>query len=166
MEDLISLLNTHAGTPHRTVLVCAQGVWEKLKASGAPVAICHPWEFDVSELTGTGVIIAKGYEPGRWKLIRHDKCEVIGGETIDQALIVHHEGCAVIAEHDPAKMRPADMTDEQFLTHRAWLYQQAGERLNPEISLLEFMGMSPREYAEWFLDGVIPERLMRVDGRR
>lgn len=105
MEDLIALLNAHAGTPCRKVLVCARDVWETLSAAGAPVAIVQPWEFDVSELTGIGVIVGKGYEPGRWKLIRHDKCEVIGGETVDQALIVHHEGCAVIAEYDPAKGR-------------------------------------------------------------
>jgi hypothetical protein len=39
------------------------------------------------------------YEPGQWKLTRHDACEVTGGETIGQAVIVSHRDCTVIAEN-------------------------------------------------------------------
>lgn len=34
------------------------------------------------------------------------------------------------------------------------------------FTLLEFMGMSADEYAGWIMHGIVPERLMRVAGRR
>lgn len=60
-------------------------------------------------------------------------------------------------------LRPGLLTDEEFLQVRAYNYRRLPD---DRFGLLEFMGMSPAEYAAWFLEGVIPERLMRVDGRR
>jgi hypothetical protein len=45
------------------------------------------------------ILVIPHYEPGQWKLTRHDACTVIGGETIDQALIVSHENCTVLGRN-------------------------------------------------------------------
>lgn len=71
---------------------------------------------------------------------------------------------------------PAQMTDAEFLAHLDWSYRRApgcwdrypgtyrGSR--PPFSLLEFTGMTGDEYAAWIMHGTIPERVMRVEGRR
>lgn len=163
MEDLVDLLNAHAGTPCRKVLVCSGDIWRKLEAAKAPVAFVQPLEFSVNELTGIEAIIAPGYELGRWKLIRHDHCGETGGEAAGQYLTGRHPRCTVIAEHDLRKMRPADMTDEEFMLLREISYRRCPDG---QFGILEFFGMSPQEYADWFLQGVIPERVMRAEGRR
>jgi hypothetical protein len=38
-------------------------------------------------------------QPGWWKLTLHDACDVIGGETIDQAIIVSYKNCTVLGEN-------------------------------------------------------------------
>ena len=67
-------------------LVCAEDVAGEL----AEV----PWENPVAE-----VYVSPHYEPGQWKLTRHDACDVTGGETIEQAMIVSHRKCTLIAQN-------------------------------------------------------------------
>ena len=67
------------------------------------------------------------------------------------------------------RMRPADMTDAEFIASMEWNYRRAEH--SPGVpclcfSLLEFMGMSADEYAGWIMHGTIPERVMRVARRR
>lgn len=59
-------------------------------------------------------------------------------------------------------MSPAEMTDQEFLELREYNYLRTDRR----FPLLEFMGMTREEYTAWKLDGVIPERTMRANGRR
>jgi hypothetical protein len=60
------------------------------------------------------------------------------------------------------KIGTAEMTDAEFIVHMEWNYR----RRDHEFSLLEFMRMSPDEYAEWIMHGTVPERVMRAAGRR
>jgi hypothetical protein len=39
------------------------------------------------------------YEPGQWKLTLHNACDVTGGYTIEDAVIVSHENCTVLGEN-------------------------------------------------------------------
>jgi hypothetical protein len=98
MEDLIALLGACAGTPFRTVLLCARNVWEAVEAAGAPAALAVPLEFDACELTGTVVITAPGYRPGAWKLIQHDGCRVTSQRTCLGSAAVTHRDCTVLGE--------------------------------------------------------------------
>lgn len=54
------------------------------------------------------------------------------------------------------------LSDEEYLRLMVGDYY----RSDWDRGLLEFTGMSPDEFAEWFTSGVVPERVMRVAGRR
>ena len=84
-EALARLIDAE-GTEHHVLLTCAEDVAGEL----AEV----PWENPVAEIQ-----VIYHYDPGQWKLTRHDSCDVIGGETIDQAIIVSHRDCTVIAQN-------------------------------------------------------------------
>jgi hypothetical protein len=58
--------------------------------------------------------------------------------------------------------RPEDMSDDDFLR----LMVDSYYRYNYPGSLLEFTGMLPEEFGEWYLHRTIPERVMRVARRR
>lgn len=58
--------------------------------------------------------------------------------------------------------RPADMSDDDFLR----LMVDSYYRYDTGCSLLEFTGMAPEEFGEWYLHRTIPERVMRVARRR
>ena len=62
------------------------------------------------------------------------------------------------------RTRPADMTDAEYTAHLEQSYRRLPDP--PQFSLLEFTGMTPDEYAEWIMHGTVPERVMRVAGRR
>jgi hypothetical protein len=98
MDDLMLLLITCSATPFRTVLLCAADVWESVRAADVPAALASPLEFDACELTGTVVITAPGYQPGRWKLIQHDNCCVTRSRTCLDSPVVTHDGCTVLGE--------------------------------------------------------------------
>lgn len=55
----------------------------------------------------------------------------------------------------------AGITDEEFLRLMVDNYYRSGWH----GSLLEFTGMSPEEFGEWYLHGTIPPRVMRVAKR-
>lgn len=97
-DRLTGLIKEHYGTKYQKVLQCAQDIWDALKETSAPAEPRRPWEPDLTFLTGINITVIPSYAPGRWKLVRHDHCEVIGGETIDQAMIVTHEDCTILAE--------------------------------------------------------------------
>jgi hypothetical protein len=52
---------------------------------------------------------------------------------------------------------PAEVTDE-FLCGRVAEYYSSGFTR----SLLEYLGMTPEEYARWFFTGQVPSRVARV----
>lgn len=97
---LLGLLKEHSGTRHLKVLYCAQDVWEEVRLASIPAAPRRPWEPDLRSLTAVEVTMAKHYEPGQWKMIRHDHCLVIGGETQEQAMLVTHDGCTVLGRSE------------------------------------------------------------------
>ena len=68
-------------------LTCAQDVFYELQE-------ILPTEADEVQVT-----VIPHYEPGQWKLMRHDSCDVIGGATIDEALIISHKDCTVLGEN-------------------------------------------------------------------
>jgi hypothetical protein len=86
-DELARLLREwgRAGAP--LVLTCAEDVF------------CELQEFPLPEEPEIQVLATGRYDPGQWKLTRHDSCLVLGGETIEQAVIVTHPFCAVIARN-------------------------------------------------------------------
>lgn len=56
---------------------------------------------------------------------------------------------------------PASLTDEEFMRQMVDNYY----RSDWEGALLEFTGMLPEEFGEWYLHGIIPMRVMRVARR-
>lgn len=96
---LLGLIREHSWTKYGKVLLCAQDVWADVKASVPPAPPRMPWEVDL-DLFGIQVNVIDSYEPGRWRVVRHDHCQVIGGETQEQAMLVTHEGCTVLATSD------------------------------------------------------------------
>lgn len=60
------------------------------------------------------------------------------------------------------RVRQSEMTDAEYIAHMEWNYR----RSDYPYSLLEFMGMTPDEYAGWIMNGTVPERVMRVARRR
>lgn len=65
-------------------------------------------------------------------------------------------------------MRPADMSDDDYLRLMVANYYRHADSgcSGPGCrSLLEFTGMTPEEFGEWYLHRTIPERVMRVAGR-
>lgn len=57
--------------------------------------------------------------------------------------------------------RPEDMNDDDFLRLVVANYYDSSY----QGSLLEFTGMTPEEFGEWYLHRTIPERVMRVARR-
>jgi predicted ArsR family transcriptional regulator len=100
---LLGLIKEHSGTRHQKVLHCAQDVWDEVRVASAPAAPRRPWEPDLRSLTAIEVTVAGHYEPGRWKMIRHDHCLVTGGDEPGQAMLVTHEECTVLgtSEDEP-----------------------------------------------------------------
>lgn len=98
LDEVTGLIREHAGTKYRKTLTCAQDAADAVASVSAPAAPRQPWEANVALLTGIEVVVIGGYVPGRWKMTRHDHCDVIGGDGIDQAMIVTHKDCAVLGE--------------------------------------------------------------------
>ncbi|MCW2929993.1 MAG: hypothetical protein JWM19_955 [Actinomycetia bacterium] len=98
LDKVAGLIREHAGTMYRKTLTCAQDVAYAVASMALPVAPRLPWETEISSLTGIEVVVIGGYEPGQWKMTRHDHCDVIGGEDIGQAMIVSHKECTVLGE--------------------------------------------------------------------
>jgi hypothetical protein len=84
-EELAGLIAGWTADGSPVTLTCAQDVFGELQ--------------ETSLLAGTDVQVMTHYEPGQWKLMRHDSCTVLGGETIDQALIISHESCTILGEN-------------------------------------------------------------------
>jgi hypothetical protein len=82
LAALVSLWNGSAVT-----LTCAADVMHELEEVA---------QLDNGEPPEVQVI--PHYEPGQWKLTRHDACDVIGGYTIEDAVIVSHRNCTVLRE--------------------------------------------------------------------
>lgn len=99
-DRLIGLIKRHSGTRHLKVLHCAQDVWDEIRLTTPPAPPANPWEPDLSFFTAIQVQMAEHYEPGRWKMIRHDHCQVIGGETQEQAMLVTHDECTVLGRSE------------------------------------------------------------------
>lgn len=90
---------------HKTV-TCAQDVSDALlarsrQADRTPVTMVT-WGKELVSLFSVPVHVIAGYEPGRWKFVRHDHCEVACGGGPDEGTIVVHGDCTVIDEEPPA----------------------------------------------------------------
>jgi hypothetical protein len=97
---IAGLIREHSGTKYQKVLTCAQDVADALADVSTPAPPRMPWEADLTFLTGINVVVSPDAAPGTWQLLRHDHCEVIGGETPDQAMIVTHRDCTVLGSND------------------------------------------------------------------
>ena len=97
---LLGLIKEHSGTRHLKVLCCAQDVWDEIRMASVPAAPRQPWEPNLHFLTAVEVTVAEHYEPGQWKMIRHDHCLVTGGDEPGQAMLVTHEECTVLGRSD------------------------------------------------------------------
>jgi hypothetical protein len=87
-EELAALITAWAAGGVALELVCGQDVFGELQ------------EFDLPEDPEIDILVPVHYEHGQWKLVRHDACDVIGGETIDQAVIVTHRRCTILGQSD------------------------------------------------------------------
>jgi DNA-binding transcriptional ArsR family regulator len=97
---LIGLMAEECWKSGRRALLCARDVCDEIALAlpvrpGSPFA---PWMPGASVFVGIDVTVIDAYEPGRWKLVLHDGCEVIGGSTPGEAMIVTHRRCAVLAD--------------------------------------------------------------------
>jgi DNA-binding Lrp family transcriptional regulator len=97
---LLGLIKEHSGTRHLKELWCARDVWDEVRMASVPAAPRMPWEPDLHSLTAVEVHLAEHYEPGRWKMIRHDHCLVIGGDEPGQAMLVTHLECTVLGRSE------------------------------------------------------------------
>jgi DNA-binding Lrp family transcriptional regulator len=97
---VLGLIREHSGTRHLKVLWCARDVWEEIQLASVAAAPPMPWEPDLRSLMAIQVTVAEHYEPGQWKMIRHDHCQVTGGEIPGQAMLVTHEGCTVLGRSE------------------------------------------------------------------
>lgn len=85
-EELAGTVNGYAEAGAYVVLTCAEDVFGELN--------------ETSVRADAEVQVVPHYESGQWKLTLHDACDVVGGETIDQAVIVSHANCTVIGRNN------------------------------------------------------------------
>lgn len=97
---LLKLISAHYGTRYLKVLDCAPDVWRDLQdvALEKSQEEQHFMPVPAVDLFAIEVHVQMHYRPGQWKMVRHDNCEVIGGEDPEQAMIVTHERCTLIDE--------------------------------------------------------------------
>jgi hypothetical protein len=100
LEKLISLMAKvkEAQVSGRCELRCAPDVCRALASPASGDYRDVSPDVPASLVTGIVVVMMDHYDRGRWKLVRHDRCSVIGGETIEQAIIVGHDDCTVLGE--------------------------------------------------------------------
>lgn len=72
-------------------------------ADGAPLTLACAQDvmFELGEVPYSAepeILVIPHYEPGQWKLTRHDACE-IWGQTIEDAVIVSHGRCTILAQN-------------------------------------------------------------------
>jgi hypothetical protein len=91
--------------PAVKTLSCAPDVEERLREEA--LAAPYPWDFLVTEgderrlvsLMGFQVHVIPHYQPGHWKLVKHDRCETVCGGGIDEGTIIVHDDCTVMDQH-------------------------------------------------------------------
>jgi hypothetical protein len=86
-EELAALITRWAAGGVALELACGQDVFGEIQ------------EFELPDSPEIDILVPAHYESGQWKLVRHDACDVIGGETIDQAVIVTHRDCTVLVQN-------------------------------------------------------------------
>lgn len=101
LDELKMSLDISVRSPARHILTCAFDVHEVIADEYPASPPELPEVPDMSStfvplrplamLTGTDIVIDKAWERGRWELIRHDSCRVIGNE-------VSHAQCMRVAE--------------------------------------------------------------------
>ena len=62
------------------------------------------------------------------------------------------------------RLPAAELTDAEYVARMVHSYYRLPDP--SEFGLLEFTGMTADEYAGWIMHGTVPERIMRVEGRR
>lgn len=96
---ITGLIKEHYGTKHAKVLLCARDVANALADVSTPGPHRMPWEPDLASLIGINIVVNPDAAPGTWRLIRHDHCDVIGGDLPEQSMIVTHRNCTVLGEN-------------------------------------------------------------------
>lgn len=84
-EALAGLIDGWGADGSDLTLTCAQDVMFELG--------------EVSYSAEPEILVIPHYEPGQWKLTRHDACDVTGGYTIEDAVIISHKNCTVLGEN-------------------------------------------------------------------
>lgn len=108
LERLLTDISLVYHQPGHKTLSCAQDVSDALlarsrEARDAPETLVT-WGDELVSLLSIPVTVVRDYEPGRWKLVKHDRCEVVPGGDPDgpvSGFRVVHDGCTVIDE-EPA----------------------------------------------------------------
>lgn len=79
----------------RKTLSCAPDVEAALHRFTFETSVT--WGDTLVSVMGIEVNVAWHYEPGQWKLVLHDHCELIaGGENPGDAMIASHAMCTVM----------------------------------------------------------------------
>lgn len=90
LDELTYQLTAAAKTRGRKELFCAGDVLGVLRSAIPPAEPTAPGQPSWALLTGVAIIEEPSFEPGRFRLVHHDNCEV---DTA--ALTVHHDRCSV-----------------------------------------------------------------------
>jgi hypothetical protein len=97
LEQIAFLIRHHGTDLRRKELLCAPDVAEALAAiipERDPAWIPDP-EALPAWLAGIPIVPQEGSPPGWWRLVRHDRCRVVGRD-------VSHQNCTVLADSDHA----------------------------------------------------------------
>ncbi len=97
ISELVALVRASLGDGQRE-LQCAPDVCRALPRSPLEGYRNVSPDIPASMALGIRVTMMDHYEPGRWRLIRHDRCDVIGGFDLGQAVMITHEHCTVLRE--------------------------------------------------------------------
>ena len=95
LDDLMAELRKAASTRGSKDLTLAEDVWTAMRDSVPESGPVMPWETErmAAQLLAVNVILGESFEPGRFRLVHHDNCDVdIETRTVD------HSRCTVAAE--------------------------------------------------------------------
>lgn len=95
LDDLMAELRKAASTRGSKDLTLAEDVWTAMRDSVPESGPVMPWETErmAAQLLAVNVILGESFEPGRFRLVHHDNCDV---DT--ETRTVDHSRCTVTAE--------------------------------------------------------------------
>ena len=93
LDELRYLLTAAARTPGRKDFRCAADVVDALSEAIPAAEPVPPGQPSLALLMGVSIIRESAFEPGRFRMVRHDRCDVDV-----EARTVSHGRCPVIAD--------------------------------------------------------------------